>query len=236
MSEEIEPAQSGGPGARYDWDAVRLSFCEGVMVADEQGLRWLNLREVSELHSVPYKRCREYAAREGWNEQRAAFQGQLEHARRAERSQSAAREAADLDSKALIAAKAGIQLTLQRLQELTEAASARAKARQPGGNPDGLTEWVEPLDTRELATLARAAGEWRALGAAALGLPSLVTATEISGPGGAPIDLRTELMFDDPYDSRVTGILVSMERAGLLPDAGAEEGDSGGVDSEVPGG
>ncbi len=220
-----------GPGTRYDWENVRLTFVEGYL--DEHGsVRWLNLREVSEMYAVPYNRCRERASREGWNEARATFQTQLEHARRSERMQHAVRESADLDAKALTAAKAGVQLVLQRMQEIAAAAARRTAM---GQNPDSV-EWIEPTDARELATLARAANEWRNLGAAALGLPTDHSVVEVSGPGGGPIDLREELMFDDPDDSRLTGVLVAMERAGLLPPAGDEAGDPGVSDPEVPDG
>jgi hypothetical protein len=225
-SNEVE-----GPGRRYDWEQVRESFVEGVFDTQERGgiIRWLNLREVSELHEVPYNRCRERAAREGWNEARATFQAQLEHARQSERLQHSAREAADLDSKALSAAKAGIGLVLHRMQEIASDASKRAgEGQKPGSS------WVEPVDSRELATLARAANEWRNLGAMALGLPTERGVLETPGGAATPPDLRMELMFDDPDDSRLTGILVTMERANLLPAAGGEEGHPDFGDPEVP--
>lgn len=217
-----------GPGVRYEWESVRESYVEGVMDA-EGGLRWFNLREVAELHGVPYNRTRERASREGWQEQRAAFQGQLEHARRSERTAEAVREATALDAQSLLAAKAGLTLVTNRLMELAEQVKERSGAGQ-----DPSSEWVEPIDSRELATLARAANEWRNLGAASLGLPTDRSSIELSGPGGTPIDLREELLFDDPDNSRITGILVTMERSGLLPDPGGEARHPGGVDPQDP--
>lgn len=209
-----------GPGRRYQWEQVRETFVEGYMDGDGI-LRFPNLRETAELHEVPYNRTREHAAREGWNEGRAAFQAQMEHARFAEKSQTAAREMQQIDSQALIAAKTGMTLSLARLRELAKEVNDRAQA---GQNGDGLSVYLEPLDVRELGALAHNVKAWRELAALSLGVPSEVTAVEISGPGGTPVDLRQELMFDDPDDSRLTRLFIAMERANLLPEPGGEGG------------
>lgn len=209
------------PGAkRHDWEAVRLAYVEGAL--DDDGLvQFPNLREVSEMHGVDYSRCRQHAAREGWKEQRAGFQRQIEDARRAERAGEAARQMETIDDQALRAARTGMVLTLHRLDEV---ARAVREARAPQSQDDGMAELYEPLDVKELKDLARTAREWRELAAQSLGIAVGTTAVEISGQGGGPVDLRQELMLDDSENSRVTGIIVAMERAGLLAQRGGEAG------------
>lgn len=211
-----------GPGTRYDWTTIRETYVEGHMDARE-GIKWLTLKEVAELHDMPYRTLRKRSANEGWPEARAAFQAQLERARFAEKAAAAAREMADMDSKALVAAKAGMALTLRRLQEITQAQDPNAAGVQV----------LDQIDAKELNTLASSAKSWRELAANALGVPTEVTALEVSGPGGTNIDIREELMADGPDHERLRGLLGVLERSGLAVVSGGPGVDSGGSDAEA---
>lgn len=203
-------------GRRYNWEAIRTSFVEGVLTVEGE-LWWPNLREIAEMHDVPYTRTREHSASEGWTEQRAAFQAHLEKVRQKRRATELAKEAVELDGKALTLAKAGIQLVMTRMAEIGRAIQARQEEQE-----DGFGAMLPSVDAREIDTLARAAVQWHNLGAKALGEVE-TTRTEIVGADGGPLEIRSsiraELVKDDP--DRLHGFLLALERSGL---ASAVEG------------
>lgn len=211
------PAIPGAP--RYDWEAVRQTFVEGHL--DGQGaIQWLNLRETAELHGVPYPRIRNHAATHNWTEARGLFQQQMAQVRRAERAQMASVKIQELDNQSVAAAEAGLALVTERLTQILHNVANASQS-------DDMDVYVEPLDARELATLARAAADWRELGAMALGYPTGRTVLEVADAqeGPIPVDLREKLSFDDTDDSRLLGTIAALEAAGFFHDGRTETGD-----------
>lgn len=224
----------GGKRRRYDWVQVKQVYVEGSV--DDKGNRsWKSLGEVADLFEIPHNRCREASARENWVEQRAAFQAHMEKVRQEKRAADLAKEAVDLDAKALAVAKMGVQLTQMRMGEIARAAGAQAQAKKAyedwvkagrAGDAPDYDEFAEPaLDARELHTLAASAAAWHTLGGKALGEVE-TTRTELTGANGAPLEVRSsikaELTRDDPQ--RLHALLIALDRAQLLPGGAADAG------------
>ncbi len=213
---------------RIDWGPLKERYVEGVV--DDKGERtWPKLVEVAEFFGVNPTRVREKSAQEGWVEARASFQAHMEKVRQNKRAADLAKEATELDGRALTGAKMGIQLINARLGEIAKAMGEQAQKRKEldrrraNGLPtEGLEDEVElmgsPIEAKEMAMLAQAAEGWHRLGQRALGDVDSTVRHEISGPGGDAVEVRQtirgELTRDDPR--RLQGVLLSLERAGVL--------------------
>lgn len=243
---------------RYDWETVRAVYVEG-RVSDSGERSYPTLAEVADLFGVPHNRCREAAAREHWTDRRAAFQASVEKVRQEKRAQDLAKEAVDVDAKALTLSKVGFQLVQARIGEIGQALQARNRAKKAyedllaeNGNDHtdprlqaiDFDPWApSPIDAREVQTLAATATQWHALAMKSLGEVE-TTRTEITGAAGAPLEvsasgtLRAELTTDDP--ARLHALLAAVSRSSLAqaepaglpgPDAGGGPGDESGAAS-----
>lgn len=222
---------------KYDWESIKRDYVEGIGDRDGE-IFWPNLRELSEVHNVPYNRVREHAAKDGWSEQRSAYQSHVEKTRQRKRAEHLAKEAVDLDATALRMSKVGMQLVSERLGEVANAVMERRREeerqREAGQPPDIFGAVFSPsVDAREQEQLARAAAGWHALAGKALGeVPT--TRTEVTGAEGVELSITQRLQEDDP--DRVYGLLRAAERAGLLPGGDGKGGapvDPAGGDPEA---
>lgn len=229
------------PARSYDWESIKIRYVEGVTENDDK--RWPTLNEVADHFEVAHQRVKEVAAKQRWRDERGAFQAQVQRERRAARAREMVEQAVELDSRALSAAKMGLQLIAVRLNEIAKATRERQAQRQElerrilAALPiDDFTDLGEPtVEAREMDTLARAADTWHRVGARALGeVPTM--RTELSGPAGQPLEvaatIRGELARDDTR--RLAGVLAVASRAGLLGILGPD-GDDGVVDADVIG-
>jgi len=233
--DEEQQAETGSnpiPFKRHDWGAVKESYVQGLLNSDGEQV-WPNMREIAELHSVPYSKLRQRKATEGWEDDRVAYQGHVYRVQRERRAEHLAKQAIDFDAKTLSGSKVGVLLVNARLSEISEALKARreevkravetgvALPPQRGGG------W---LDANELNALARSMSSFQEIGRRSLG--EVDTVIEVAGPGGQPIDIREELTWSsDDHIGRVLGILDQADQltAGE-PGSGAAEA----ADSEAP--
>jgi hypothetical protein len=203
------------PGRRHNWPHAKELYVEGRDNAE--GVReFPTLKVVSEELGVPYNRLRDRSGSEGWTEERAAFQANLEKERQRRRIKELADDAVELDKGALVASKMGMRLVQARLGEVAHVAQARSAAGRIQDDEERRRALYRAgeLDAREMDTLARAAQGWHALAMRALGEPETIR-TELVGAGGGPLevrsDVRAELVRDDP--ERLHGFIVALERS-----------------------
>lgn len=190
---------------RYDWTAVRRRYVEGVRNPDEGLVDWVTLQEVADHFGLPASRVREKSAMEGWREQRNAWQAEFEARRRQAKAAAMSKEAVNLDGRALDAAKTGLQLCLAKLTEIGQQAQRnRSKTAGEGG--------LTGIDAQEQQRLAQAVDMWHKIGLRAIGDPETMR-LEVTGAGGRPIEIATELKRDDP--TRLQGVLAVLAQAGL---------------------
>lgn len=219
------------PAAQHDWSAIEQYYVEGELEG-ETGRKWPEPARVAELFEVPERYVRERARQADWDSHRAAFKAHHEKVLAQKRSVDLVKEATDFDARALSAAKAGLQLVTMRSGELLRAAAERQKAKAEAAAKDEEFEdyGVSTVDAKELQALAGAAESWQRVGFKALGEVETIR-TELTGPGGSPIQMqssvRAQLVRDDP--ERVMGVVVALERAGLIGLPAAGGGGLGGV-------
>lgn len=202
-----------------DWEALRRRYVEGIK-GDDGAYDYPSLDSVAAHFGLRGNRVRERAAKEGWRGQRTQWQAQVEATRRQAKAAAMAREATNLDGRALDAAKMGLQLVVARLAEIGQAAQ-RARSENGVGGGSGAT-----IDAQEQQRLAQAADLWHKVGLRAVGDPE-THRLEITGAGGAPIEIAAELRRDDP--DRLAGVLGVLAQAGL----GDLFGGQGVVEGEV---
>lgn len=193
----------------YDWPAIRARYVEGVVDPDDDThgrILWPSLKEVAEHFGAADQRVREKSAAEGWVEQRAKWQQQIERDRQEQRSKHLAKEAGDLDASALKAGKFGVTLVVARLAEIAEAQKARA------GLPAVEKAYSTVIEARELEALGKAADLFHRIGLRAVGDPE-TQRMEITGANGQPLDLGSALRRDDP--NRIAGVLSILAQAGI---------------------
>lgn len=178
----------------YDWPAIRRRYVEGVIDREGGVTDWPTLDACAEHFGVAANRVRERSAEEGWRAQRSAWQAQLEATRRQAKLAAMSKEATQIDGAALQTAKVGLGLVQHRLQQI-------AAQRD-----------VVPVDAQEQQRLAQAADLWHKVGLRAVGDPE-THRIELTGAGGAPIEIAAELRRDDP--SRMAGVLGVLAQAGL---------------------
>lgn len=190
----------------YDWQAIKKRYVEGVKTSEAGVHEWPSLDQVAAHFGVRPNRVREKSAQEGWVEARRKWQQQVEQVRQQARAAALAKEAVNLDGRALDAAKMGLQLCITRLAELGQLAQHRRQQSVGSGVADSR------LDAQEQQRLAAAVDLWHKVGLRAIGDPE-THRVEITGANGAPIEIATELKRDDP--ERITGVLAVLAQAGL---------------------
>lgn len=214
---EVEPAppegmlrtgpQRGRGRRLYDWQAIKRRYVEGVPLNDGSGTtEWPSLDAVAEHFGLPGARVREKSAIEGWVGLRQKWQAQVEATRQQARANALAKSATEVDKKALDASQLGLQLCLAVLGD-----RARAVQAQRSDNEGQAGNRVS-LSALELTRLAQAVDLWHRIGLRAVGDPE-VTRLEVTGAGGRPIEITTELKRDDP--ERMAGVLAVLTQAGL---------------------
>lgn len=216
---EPEPAPDPGPqlppakpfvptptvgGRNYDWTAAKRLYVEGAR-GTEDTIHWPSLREVAAHFDYPEPRVRERSSAEGWVEARRQFQAKIEQTRQQARVAALTKKSMDLDDRAIGVATLGIQLAQNLLA--TRAGEIKAGGE---GNEDGRPR--RTINALELSRIAQAVDLFHKIGLRAVGDPQ-VTRLEVTGAGGAPIEIAQELRRDDP--DRITGVLAVLQQAGL---------------------
>lgn len=205
-----EPKKStlfgGGPRpeTRRDWDIAKRMYIEGVKT--DTGIDYLSLDEVARRLGYPPNRTREKAARDGWRAERAQWQAQVEQQRRVNRANAMSQKALQLDNDASQVATTGLTLVQAKMTEIAQLAQRARTEAGPGG---GSGAAIDPL---ELTRLAQAADLFHKIGLRAVGDPE-THRLEITGVGGAPIEIAAELKRDDP--TRISSVLAVLQQAGL---------------------
>jgi hypothetical protein len=194
------------PRREYDWESIRRRYVEGVRDKDAGVTHWPSLAEVAAHFGAPVARLKEKSSHQGWVEQRTRWQAQVERTRQQAKAAAMAKEATQLDGRALDAAKMGLQLCITRLAELGQ----QAQARRAGSVGDGMAD--SGLDAQEQGRLAYAVDLWHKIGLRAVGDPETLR-LEVTGINGKPIEISQELRRDDP--SRLTGVLSVLAKAGV---------------------
>ena len=219
---------------RYNWDAIRTAYVEGVV--DEKNpdeRQWGTLADVAAMFDAGANRVREKSADEHWPEQRVMYQKQLTERRQRKRASELGKAAVDLDSKALNVSKLGIAMVTTRLAEIAQEVQARAatkaetQARIEAGLPVEAYLLKPAVDARELDTLGRAAEQFHRLGLRALGED--IIKHEITGKDGGPIETEVKTISERMYESdaeRLAAILNAVRDVGtIVIDEAIEDAD-----------
>lgn len=219
--EPVRPAFGGRPAPKsrnYDWPAIKARYVLGYLEGERT--IWPSLDSCAEHFEVVPVRVRERSAAEGWRQQRADHQNELERTAAKSRAKKFTDTAEKLDSGAIQAAEFGVQLVTARLVEIAE---TRRDAKAQGGD-----EGYSRIDARELELLARAADMFHRLGMRAVGDPESLK-QEITGANGQAVRLEGELQRDDA--TRIAGVLSVLDKAGfgeLVPGLLANQGGGAG--------
>lgn len=187
-----------------DWDVAKKMYIEGVKT--DTGIEYLSMDEVARRLGYPPNRTREKGARDGWRAERAQWQAQVEQQRRVNRANAMSQKALQLDNDAGQVATTGLTLVQAKMTEIAQVAQRARSAAGPGG---GSGDAIDPL---ELTRLAQAADLFHKIGLRAVGDPE-THRLEITGAGGAPIEIAAELKRDDP--TRISSVLAVLQQAGL---------------------
>lgn len=224
-----------GTGRRlYDWPAIKRRYVEGHPASDGSGVtEWPSLDAVALHYGLPAARVREKSAIEGWVGARQKWQAQMEATRQQARANALAKSATEVDTGALNASKLGLQLCMAVLRDRARVVQEQ---QQSGATGNRIT-----VSSLELSRLAQAVDLWHRIGLRAVG-DTEVSRLEITGAGGRPIEIATELKRDDPQ--RLAGVLSVLTAAGLGDLFGggdprgaleAHPGDDGVYTTEPPG-
>lgn len=212
--DDMSQADFAAVGRRtYDWPTIKKMYVEGIKDARGDGHSWPALDDVARMNKVAANRVRERSAAEGWVAERQRWQQQLEQVRRQGRAHALSKAAMDLDSSALDAAKNGLMLCTVAEQAIANRVQAARQAGGPGA--------AVPIDALELQRLAAAIDLFHKVGLRAAGDPE-THRVELTGAGGAPIEISQELRRDDPH--RLADVLSVLRQAGLGDVFGADDG------------
>lgn len=214
-------------GYKYDWDAIRTQYIEGVIIVDKNGKKtedreWTTLKALSEKLNVPYDRLRERSSVESWKENREAYQMRLARTRQSQRIQKLGKESVDFDDKTLNVAKTGMTLIQIRLGEIANDVSAQQERRRIALEQQAQGFDIDPKDlrssiwAREMDELARAASSFQQIGAKALGTD--VIKHELQVEASMDIDIAitsisSELGRDDP--ERLAAFIYAVNKSKL---------------------
>ena len=201
------PPRTTVAGRQYDWTAIKRRYVEGVKGPKDDTIDWPSLSGVATHFGLDASRVRERSALEGWVEQRRQFQTRMETTRQAARIAALTKKSIDLDNRAADSASLGLQLAMDvlttRAREIQESRKGAGEGSKRGG---------KTIDALELSRLAAAVDLFHKIGLRAVGDPQ-VTRLEVTGAGGSPIEISTELKRDDP--DRLSGVLAVLHQAGL---------------------
>lgn len=207
LTAAFPPGQARKGRRIYDWPAIKRRYVEGVPLNDGSGLtEWPSLDAVAEHFGMPPQRIREKSSIEGWVGLRQKWQAQMEATRQQARANALAQAGTEVDKKALDASQLGLQLCLAVLGDRARAVQAQ---RTANNGQEGAHITMSAL---ELSRLAQAVDLWHRIGLRAVGDPE-VTRLEVTGAGGRPIEITSELKRDDPQ--RLAGVLAVLTQAGL---------------------
>lgn len=233
------PAKREMRATVYDWDTIRAEFIEGVPIPDSKDEReWLNLKELSEKHDVPYLRVRKVASKERWTERRQAAQDIATLERAKVRASKIAKNALDFDERAHEIAKTGLSLVQARMAELGQDMIANralredALNRKRNGQPYKDKELYASIRYSEIDGLASAAARFQELGMKALGtdVKKIDLTAEGVGQTEITVNIGTEMQRDDP--ERLATMLGAMHQAGLVPDEVMQQLEAGDTDDD----
>jgi hypothetical protein len=218
----------------HNWDLVKDHYIQGV--PDEQtGKRmWLNMRELSEIHEVPYNKLRERKSKEGWDNDRSMYQVQHSRLQSAERNAHLVSEVVDFDAKVLAGSKVGVILIQARLGEIAEQLKYDRQIKASGDVESYNSISSDWVDSGEIAQLSRALSSFQDIGRKCLGdaIDDLPVASAEGDPNS--IDVREELAYAP--DERIARTLEVLSEAGLIPAGESEGGSDEATDAEAPGG
>lgn len=174
------PVKTGPQRRRYNWQAVRTVYVEGIPAEDGTGIRWPSIAEAARTCQVPVREVQRRAKREGWSNDRAAYQARLADARTETRLEDLTEILREADSRALGSARAGLALVHSRMTALTRQAAENATG--PGGRAGAFD-----ADGLELTRLAKAAEAWQSVLRRSLGEPEPESGTVELGDQAAAI-------------------------------------------------
>lgn len=229
MGEVTKRRRKDAAGYKYDWGEIRTAFVEGVELDDSGERTFMNLKELSAHLNIPVQRLRQRSSDESWYEMRQQYQLKAAKARQTKRILELSRESVDFDAKSLDLAKEGMALVTTRVSEIARNV-LHLEALRAEGVTDDLPDTA--VDARELDTLARAAGQWQALGQKAMGTD--VQRLEVQQSIDVDMEVTSisaELGRDDP--ERLAAFLQAAKRAGLLDTVVVEESIVPAIEAEA---
>ncbi len=214
-------------GYKYDWDAVRTQYIEGIKVINKNGKatdsrEFTSLKELAERCKVPYERVREVSARESWVDNRTAYQMRMAKQRQAARIMKLSHESVDFDDKTLSLAKMGVGLIHTRLGEITADVAIAQARKKVALEQMALGFDIDPKDLRsaiwskEMDELARAAVTWQQIGAKSLGTDVIKHALQVEASLDIDVaftSVSAELGRDDP--ERLAAFMLAAHRSGF---------------------
>jgi hypothetical protein len=217
--------RSSPSNKKYDWVMLQEAFVQGIELTD--GTReWPTLKRLAELHGVNYNMMRQRSSQHRWMEERTRYQTRFIEERRHHRAKELAKEAVDLDKKALNAGKLGLTVVTHRLGEIAKEVQSKQSLiaerdryiEQDLPLPLHLSD-LDNIDARELETLSRAAQQFHNLGRIAMGedVPrdvEEVLVAEAQADNEDGVGIQGELLRDDP--TRVHQVLDAIQRSGIL--------------------
>jgi hypothetical protein len=198
-----QPHGTTGRPTKYDWKAAASGYVEGI--AEHDGIKFPNLREVSEHFDIPYARVREVSARDRWSEQRNGYQIEQAAAKRKGRIAKLAGDSMDFDDNAFVTAKMGMAAVTQRLAEIHKEAQSKRALREDAmqrlerGEPVEKWELYSAYRPQDLDMLARAAATFQQIGQRALGtdVQKIEVGVEHGGEVQHTHSVRQEMLRDD---------------------------------------
>lgn len=227
-------------GYKHDWSQARITFIEGVPDAkNPDKVTYPNLREIAEMHKIPYQQVRAKAGKERWSEERATFQLDVAQKRRKSRALRLADESINFDDQSLSIAKIGQGLIAARFGEIAQELRVRQKPREAALKRMENGEFVDPIELRsavwfkEISELASAAERIQTLGQRALGtdIEQIQISMEQNVQVGGEISVRTELQRNDP--ERLAQMLNILQRSKIPFLQKDEEGSILGLESII---
>lgn len=210
---------------KYDWPTLRKQYIEGIPTQDSKNERWYpNLRELAELHEMPYERLRKRSAEERWTHKKEAAELIVIAERSKKRAKEIAKNAMDFDEKSHNVAKIGMAMVTTRLAEIAKETEVKRPFRDDAMDRLRKGEHVEPHELytvvryKELEGLANAAERFNQLGMRALGTD--VQRIDVTGMGDVTVNnnvvnVSAEMRRDD--SDRMAAMFEAMGESGLLP-------------------
>lgn len=122
------PDNTGKKLPRYDWEAPRTAYTQGLMNEDG-GVHFPSIAEISEIFKIPFDTVKNKCWSERWTEDRELFQEKLRQAKADQKAQTLAQRAASFDLHGLIIAEKGFSFVMAELAKLEKAGTDVAVSR-----------------------------------------------------------------------------------------------------------